>query len=49
MSYQKIMYVEYFYADLGVHAEKIKNNTGFEIDISQAKPSVIANNELSQN
>ena len=36
----KVMYVEYFYADLGVTAEEIKSNTGFEIDASHAKPSV---------
>lgn len=35
----KEMYVEYYYADLGVTPEEIKNNTGFDIDVSQAKPS----------
>lgn len=35
----KEMYVEYYYADLGVTAEEIKANTGFDIDVSQAKPA----------
>ena len=36
----KEMYVESYYADLGVHAEEIKNNTGFDIDVSRAKPAI---------
>lgn len=34
----KEMYVEYYYADLGVTAQEIKENTGFDIDVSQALP-----------
>lgn len=33
----KEMYVESYYADLGVTAEEIKANTGFDIDVSQAQ------------
>jgi glutaconate CoA-transferase subunit B len=32
------MYVDYYYEDLGVNLEQIKNATGFDIDLSQAKP-----------
>lgn len=34
----KEMYVEYYYADLGVTIDRIKQATGFEIDVSRAKP-----------
>lgn len=36
----KIMYVSEYYADLGVTLEMIKENTGFDIDTSRAKPVV---------
>lgn len=32
------MYVESYFADMGVTPEEIKKNTGFPIDVSQAKP-----------
>lgn len=34
----KEMYVSEYYADLGVTLEKIKENTGFDIDVSRACP-----------
>lgn len=34
----KVMYVDSYYADLGVTAEEIKDNTGFDIDVSKAQP-----------
>lgn len=34
----KLMYVSEYYADLGITLEMIKENTGFDIDTSRAKP-----------
>jgi len=34
----KEMYVEYYYADLGITLDEIKNATGFDMDVSRAKP-----------
>ena len=35
----KLMYVDQYYADRGITLQQIKDNTGFDIDISRAKPA----------